>query len=387
MSKNQKSKAGNSSEAIVIGGGAMGSATAFELVKRGVKTRLFEQYLMGHDLGSSHGYSRIIRRDYYEHPDYVPLVDRAYELWRELEAASGDKLLFITGIMGMGVPGGEYLSGSEASCKRYKIPHERLNAKQIRKRFPQFNPPDNFEGVFQKDGGILAIERCILTYRSQFMQRGGLLHEDEAVLAIEPRRGGKSFVVRTRKGEYTTERVVICAGPWAGRILADLKLPLEVERQTLGFYTPAAEHCEVFELGRMPVFFFDFGDSNYYGFPFFGIDCVKVARHHGGQVVQPETVERNFTDADNEQLLNFLKTYMPRAVGPKRLGKVCLYTNTPDHDFILDRHPEYEGLSIASGFSGHGFKFASSVGEVMAELATKGKTRHGIGRFKIDRFK
>ncbi len=387
MSKNQKSKPGNSSEAVVIGGGAMGSATAFELVKRGVKTRLFEQYLMGHDLGSSHGYSRIIRRDYYEHPDYVPLVDRAYELWRELEAACGDQVLYITGILGIGVPGGEYLTGSALSCKRYKIPHERLTAKQIRKRFPQFNPPENFEGVYQKDGGILAIERCILAYRNETRKLGGLIHEDEEVLAIEPQRGGKSFRIRTRKGEYTTERVVICAGPWAERILKTLKLkvPLEVERQTLGFYTPLER--APFELGKMPVFFFDFGDSNYYGFPFFGIDCVKVARHHGGSVVNPETVERNFTDSDNEQLLRFLKSYMPKAAGTMRLGKVCLYTNTPDHDFILDKHPEYEGLSIASGFSGHGFKFASSVGEVMAELATKGKSRHGIGRFRIDRFK
>jgi sarcosine oxidase len=388
MAKNPKSKSGNSSssssEVIVVGGGAMGSATAYELARRGLKTRLFEQYLMGHDLGSSHGYSRIIRRDYYEHPDYVPLVDRAYELWRDLEKKSGESLLTVTGILGIGKPGGEYLKGSELSCKLHKIPHERLTAKQIRKRFPQFNPTDDFEGVFQPDGGILAIERCILTYRSEIRKLGGLIHEDEEVLSIEPQRGGKSFRVRTRHGEYTAERVVICAGPWAGRVLASLKLPLEVERQTLGFYTPLKR--APFELGRMPVFFFDLGDSDYYGFPFFGIDCVKVARHHGGAVVKPESVERNFTDADNQQLLRFLKQYMPLAAGTMRLGKVCLYTNTPDKDFILDRHPEFENMSIASGFSGHGFKFASSVGEVMAELATKGKTRHAIGRFRIDRF-
>ena len=384
MASIPKSKNGNSAEVIVVGGGAMGSATAYELARRGVKTRLFEQYLMGHDLGSSHGYSRIIRRDYYEHPDYVPLVERAYELWRELEKKSGESLLTITGIMGMGVPGGEYLTGSALSCKLHKIPHERLTAKQIRKRFPQFKPPEHFEGVFQEDGGILAIERCILTYRSEARNLRALIHEDEAVLAIEPQRGGKSFRVRTRQGEYTAERVVICAGPWASRFLADLKLPLEVERQTLGFYTPRER--APFELGRMPVFFFDFGDSNYYGFPFFGVDCVKVARHHGGAIVNPETVDRTFTDADNQQLRTFLKKYMPGAAGTLRLGKVCLYTNTPDNDFILDRHPEYENMSIAAGFSGHGFKFASSVGEVMAELATKGKSRHAIGRFRIDRF-
>ena len=375
---------GNSSDVIVIGGGAMGSATAFELLKRGAKTRLFEQYLMGHDLGSSHGYSRIIRRDYYEAPEYVPLVDRAYELWRELEEASNDSLLTITGILGMGTPDGPYVTGSTLSCKTHKIPQEQLNAAEVRKRFPQFNPPDHFAAVYQKDGGILAVERCILTYRLLFRKKGGLLHEDEEVLSVTPEKGGKSFRVQTRKGVYTTERVVICAGPWASRVLKDLKLPLQVERQTLGFYNPLER--EIFELGRMPVFFFDFGDSEYYGFPFFGIDCLKVARHHGGRIVQPDAVERNFTTEDNEQLLRFLKAYMPKGAGPMRLGKVCLYTNTPDHHFILDKHPEYEHISIATGFSGHGFKFASSVGEVMAELALKGKSRLKIDFFRIGRF-
>ena len=374
-----------SSDVIVIGGGAMGSATAYELIKRGAKTRLFEQYMMGHDLGSSHGYSRIIRRDYYEAPDYVPLVDRAYELWRETEETLGDKLLFITGIVGMGLPGGEYLTGSALSCKLHAIPHERMSAAETRKRFPQFNPPDHFQAVFQKDGGILAIERCILTYRTLSRKKGGLIHEDEEVLAIVPENGGKSFRVKTRKGEYTAEKVVVCAGPWASRLLKDLKLPLEVERQTLGFYIPPER--EIFELGRMPVFFFDFGDSNYYGFPFFGVDCVKVARHHGGKLnVVPETVERNFTDDDNQQLVRFLKEYMPRAAGPMRMGKVCLYTNTPDHHFILDHHPEYKNMSIATGFSGHGFKFASAVGEVMAELALKGTSKLKIDFFSMKRF-
>src|SRR5262249_43714008 len=145
---------------------------------------LLEQYMMGHDLGSSHGYSRIIRRDYYEGPDYVPLVDRAYELWREAEEASGDNLLYITGIVGMGEPGGEYLSGSALSCKLHKIAHEKMTAAETRKRFPQFNPPDHFQAVFQKDGGILAVERCILTFRSLIKKKGGLIHEDEAALEI-----------------------------------------------------------------------------------------------------------------------------------------------------------------------------------------------------------
>jgi sarcosine oxidase len=386
MAKNPKSKIRNpnSSDVIVIGGGAMGSATAYQLAKRGVKTRLIEQHFIGNDLGSSHGLSRIIRRDYYEHPDYVPLVDRSYELWRELEEISGESLLTITGIIGIGTPGGEYLTGSALSCKLHNIPCERLKAPEIRKRFP-FQVDDEQEGVYQKDGGILAVERCILTYRSEARKLGAMLHEFEEVIAVEPESGGTPIRVRTRKGEYTADRVVITAGPWAGRLLKDLKLPLAIERQTLGFYTPLER--APFELGSLPVFFFDLNaDEFYYGFPFFGVDCLKIARHHGGKIVEPETVDRNFNPDDDQQLRNFLKKYIPKGNGTLRMGKICLYTNTPDSDFILDKHPHNENIVIASGFSGHGFKFASGVGEVMADLASDGKTRHKIERFKITRF-
>jgi glycine/D-amino acid oxidase-like deaminating enzyme len=237
--KNPKSKRqiAKSSDVIVIGGGAMGSAAAYELTKRGLKTRLIEQHFMGHDLGSSHGLSRIIRRDYYEHPDYVPLVDRSYALWRELEKVSGESLLTITGIIGIGTPGGAYLTGSALACKLHDIPYERLKAAEIRKRYP-FQVDDSQEGVFQKDGGILAIERCIATYRAEAKKLGAAVHEFEEVVAIEPERSGSPIRVRTRKDEYSTEKLVVCAGPWAGRLLKDLNLPLKVERQTLGFYTP-----------------------------------------------------------------------------------------------------------------------------------------------------
>jgi sarcosine oxidase len=386
MAKNPKSKIQNpkSSDVIVVGGGAMGSATAYELARRGVKTRLIEQHFIGHDLGSSHGLSRIIRRDNYNHPDYVPLADCSYALWRELEKTSGESLLTITGIIGIGTPGGRYLTGSELSCKLHDIPYERLTAAEIRKRYP-FNVDDNHEGMFQKDAGILAVERCILMYRQEAKKLGAAIHELEEVLAIEPERHGAPVRVRTRKDEYTADKVVVCAGPWAGRMLKELNLPLRVERQTLGFYVPLER--APFELGALPAFLFELNaDEFYYGFPFFGVDCLKVARHHGGQIVEPETVERNFTTEDDRQLKDFLKKCIPKAAGPLRMGKVCLYTNTPDKHFILDRHPHNENIVIAAGFSGHGFKFASCVGEVMADLATKGKTQHKIDLFKIARF-
>lgn len=383
-----KRTAKSSIDVAVIGGGAMGTSTAYQLARRGVDVHLFEQYVIGHDLGSSHGHSRIIRRAYFEHPDYVPLVERSYELWRQIEKESGESLLTITGIVEMGAPDSELIRGCLQSCEQYNIPHERLTAAQINKRFPQFTIPGSMEGIWQKDAGILAVERCILTQRLLARKRGATLHEEEEVLSLTPPKsrsgsGGK-ITIETRKGTYTCRKAVVCAGPWANRILADLKLPLEVERQTLGFYTPLDRAA--FELGTFPLFLMETPQGSYYGFPFFGVDCMKIAQHHGGIVVKPESVDRNFTPADDKNLRDILKNYIPKAAGPMRFGKVCLYTNTPDSDFILDAHPTSNDIYIAAGFSGHGFKFASVVGEVMADFVQHGKTRHSIGRFKISRF-
>ncbi|HLX60061.1 MAG TPA: N-methyl-L-tryptophan oxidase, partial [Planctomycetota bacterium] len=245
----------HTSDILIIGGGAMGTATAFELASRGRSVRLFEQFAIGHDLGSSHGYSRIIRRAYYEHPDYVPFVMRAYELWRKLERLSGERLLATTGIVEMGAPDSPLFRGSVLSCTQHNIPHEILNAAQIMRRFPQFVVPDSMRGVWQQDAGILAVERCILTYRLAARNVGALLHEEEEVLDVEALKSGVH--VRTRKGTYRAKQAVVCAGAWAGRLLADLNLPLTVTRQTLGFFTPKKR--ELFELGKFPLFLMDVG--------------------------------------------------------------------------------------------------------------------------------
>ncbi|MEI6231454.1 MAG: N-methyl-L-tryptophan oxidase [Planctomycetota bacterium] len=370
------------SDVIVIGGGAMGTATVFELAKRGATVRLFEQFAIGHDLGSSHGYSRIIRRAYYEHPDYVPFVDRAYELWRELEKNVGERLLEITGIIEMGGPGSPLLKGSLASCTEHSIPHELLDAQQISARFPQFAVPSWMRGVWQKDAGILAVERCILAFRLAAKNAGAQLHEEEEVLTIEPHAGG--VTVRTRKGSYSAAKAVVCAGSWAGKVLADLNLPLCVTRQALGFFTPKKR--ALFELGTFPLFLMELYGHSFYGFPFFGVDCMKVASHSHGKMVTPETVDRQFNSADEAELRDFLDAHIPDAAGRLNFGKICLYTNTPDGHFILDAHPNHPSILIAAGFSGHGFKFASVVGETMAELCSDGKTRHKISLFSLSRF-
>lgn len=372
----------NTSDVLIIGGGAMGTATAYELARRGRSVRLFEQFAIGHDLGSSHGYSRIIRRGYYEHPDYVPFVDRAFELWRELEARTSERLLTVTGIVEMGAAASPLFKGSVLSCQQHNLPHEILDASQTMQRFPQFVVPDWMRGVWQKDAGILAVERCILTFRLAAKNAGALLHEEEEVLSVEPERSG--VTVRTRKGVYSAPQAVVCAGAWAARMLADLKLPLCVTRQTLGFFTPKKR--ELFELGKFPLFLMDVGGHNFYGFPFFGVDCIKVADHSHGKLVTPETVERSFTADDEAQLRGFLDAHIPEAAGRLSFGKICLYTNTPDGDFILDAHPKHPNLFVAAGFSGHGFKFSSAVGEAMAEMCVDGKARQRIERFSLRRF-
>jgi len=376
---------GESVDVIVVGGGAMGLSTAWALAKRGASVRVIEQFAIGHELGSSHGYSRIIRRAYFEHPDYVPLVDRAYALWRELERVSGESLLKITGIVEMGSPEGSLLKGSLLSCAQHHIPHERLGPVEIRKRFPQFKVPDWMAGVWQKEAGILAVERCLFTLRQESRRLGAMIHEEEEVLAVEHDAFGSGVSVRTRIATYHAKSAVISAGPWAAKMLADLQLPLVVSRQAMGFYRPLKR--DWFEPAAFPLFLMELPGHNFYGFPFFGIDALKVAHHHGGRMVTADNVDRSFNAEDDRLLRDYLEAHIPQGAGPLVMGKVCLYTNTPDMDFILDVHPRHKNIAIAAGFSGHGFKFATTVGEVMADLATSGKTNHPIGRFKLSRFK
>ncbi|HYF51476.1 MAG TPA: N-methyl-L-tryptophan oxidase, partial [Planctomycetota bacterium] len=240
-------------DCAIVGGGAMGTAAAYHLAKRKKDVHLFEQFVIGHELGSSHGYSRVIRRAYFEHPDYVPLVDRSYELWRELEKESGESLLTVTGIVEMGKPESEIVQGDLRACRTYDIPFEYLDHAQIMRRFPQFKLPKGIVGIWQKDAGILGVERCILAHRACARNRGATLHEEEEVLEISPLRGSDAGVsFKTRRGTYRARKVVVAAGPWAARMLKDLKLPLKVERQTLGFFYPRKR--ELFELGNFPLF-------------------------------------------------------------------------------------------------------------------------------------
>ncbi len=373
-------------DVIVVGLGAMGSATAYQLASRGLRVLGLEQFDIPHNLGSSHGSSRMIRLAYFEHPDYVPLLRRAYELWDALEAESGRKIIHITGGLYVGPPGSEVVNGSILAAKQYGIAHDLLGRAEIVKRFPQFNLPQDYRGMIDRAGGFVLPERAITAYCDLAMKRGGELHGREPVLEWKSEAAG--VTVRTAKATYSAGHVVFCGGAWTGKLIRDLRVPLVVTRQVMAWFWPK-RGAERFELGQSPVWAIDPPDGAFLcGFPIHpeGSAGVKVAFHVQGPPTDPDTDPRLPTQADETELRRAMETFIPDAPGSLLSMRVCLYTNSPDHSFIVDRHPEYPNVTVACGFSGHGFKFASVMGEAIADLATEGRSRLPIGFITFRRF-
>jgi sarcosine oxidase len=370
-------------DVIVLGVGGMGSAALFELARRGRRVLGLEQFAPGHDRGSSHGLTRVIRKAYYEHPDYVPLLRRAYERWYDLEQRCGRRLFVECGCLSIGPPDGEVVPGVCRAAEQHGLPVERLTAHELRRRFPAFRFGDDISAVLERDAGFLYVEECVRAHADEARRLGADLRADEAAVSWEATAGG--VLVRTAKETYTAERLVITAGAWAGRVLASLGLPLTVLRKVLLWFDtadPAALRRDVF-----PIYMAETPQGFYYGFPVIDALGHKVARHDGGTVADPATLDRTASDADADDCRAFLQAHLPAAAGSLSDGRVCMYTVTPDHHFVIDRHPEWPQVVIAAGFSGHGFKFASVVGEVLADLAETGRTSLPVGMFRIDRFR
>ena len=374
----------NSFDVIVIGLGAMGSSACYHLARRGVRVLGLEQFDIPHALGSSHGSSRMIRLAYYEHPDYVPLLRRAYELWDELEAVSGQKLLYRTGGLYLGPRDGEIVGGSLRAAREHGLTHEVLEREELRKQFPQFQIPEPWVGMFEPEAGFLVPERVVAAQAHAALRAAAELRGREAV--VEWSSDARGVRVRTNKGEYRAGHLVLCEGPWSGKLVRDLGVELKVTRQVMGWVWP--KEPESFALGRLPVWAIDRLDGTiHYGFPM--VDDVpgfKLAHHGPGGLIDPDHVLRDPQPGDEESFRPILRSMIPAADGPLLSMKVCLYTNSPDGHFIIDRHPKHERVTIACGFSGHGFKFASVVGEVLADLAMKGSTELPVGFLKLSRF-
>ena len=370
-------------DAIVIGVGGVGSATTYYLARRGKRVLGLERFNIPHEMGSSHGHTRIIRLAYSEHPSYVHLLRRAYELWRDIQRRAGEQLLYTTGSIDAGPEDSWVFQGSWQSCKIHDLPHEVLNGAQVRQRFPGYQLPRDTLAVLQPEGGFLLPERCIVAYVMGAQASGAEIHGREQVLGWEPHAGGVR--VRTEHATYEADRLVITAGAWAPHMLPFLTGLAVPERQVLAWLQPY--NADLFLPGNFPVFNFLAEEGRYYGFPIFSVPGFKFGRyHHLEEFTDAEEVEREPNERDEALLRQFAERYFPDGAGPTMALAVCMFTNTPDHHFLIDLHPEYPQVSFASACSGHGFKFVSVLGEVMADLADRGDTRHDISLFQLKRF-
>jgi sarcosine oxidase len=370
-------------DVAVIGLGVMGSAALYHLAGRGLRVLGIEQFAPGHDRGSSHGDTRIIRLGYFEHPSYVPLVRAAYPLWRALEQKSGESLLQITGIIDLGVPDGALVAGTLRSSRAHALPHEVLNAAEVMRRFPALRVPSGFVGVFQPEGGILAAEPAIQAQIALATAAGAQVRTKETARALEPRAGGVRIITDT--GIIESGQVIVAAGPWMRKLLPDFTVPLRATRQVLGWFEPT--NPAMFGRDRCPVFMIDNDDGIFYGFPAGRKPGIKFAKHHHeDETVDPAVPARPMTGTDEALLRAALAAHLPAANGRLLDAQTCLYTMAPDGAFILDRLPGSPDIIIVSPCSGHGFKFAPVIGEILADLATTGATRHDISRFRLARF-
>jgi sarcosine oxidase len=371
-------------DVIVIGAGGMGSATAFELTRRGRSVLALEQFPLVHDRGSSHGHTRIIRRAYYEHPAYVPLVRRAFERWYDLEQRTGRHLLTECECLSIGTPDGEVVTGVLASAREHKLDVELFNAAALRNRFPQFRIPADYCGVLERDAGLLYVEECVRAHLEQARTLGATIRAEEP--ATSWTSDGKSVTVTTANGAYQAAALVLTAGPWAGRWLADWGAPLRVMRQTMLWFGTADDSR--FRRDVFPIFLADVPGGPFYGLPVIDGRGLKVARHYSApELNDPDEIQREVRPEDEPPVRQFLNAYMPEVNGPLRFAQTCIYTLSPDRHFIMDRHPEHSNVAVATGFSGHGFKFASVVGEVMADLAESGRTSWPIDMFTFARLR
>jgi len=376
-------------DVAVVGLGSTGAAALYHLARRGLNVVGLEQAAPGHEGGSSHGESRIIRLAYFEHPSYVALCRAAYRNWRALEQASGRAVITTTGILEAGHPGSSLVHDTLASAVQHELTHEVLTGRQASARFPAFDLPDDWEAVFQPDGGILAADLAIRLHVEGAGEAGAQVRTGTRVRAIEP--GGAAVrIVLADESLIEAGAVVVAAGAWIGQLVPALRPHLTLSRQVLAWFAPSRP--AVTGPGRFPVFLLDadaaVGTSAdvIYGFPDFAGTGVKAASHLLGRTLQTaDEARQDGESGDVRQTLNILERLIPAAAGPIRQLKTCLYTSTPDADFVIDRLPGDPRIVLASACSGHGFKFASVLGEILSDMATGAAPAHDISRFSLAR--
>jgi sarcosine oxidase len=375
-------------DAIVVGLGAHGSAAAAALCRRGQRVLGLERHGRGEALGSSGGWSRMIRIAHYETPAYVPLARASRDRWQTLEAETGIALLTPTPGLYAGPADSTVVAGSLAAARAGAVGHEILDADAIRARWPVFHPADDTVAVLDTDAGVLRADRAIEAHLVVAERLGAQLRFAARAVDWRPVSGG-GFEVELAGGTVVgAERLVLAAGPWTPWFVPDLGLPLVVERQPVQWFQPVAGRTVVGSLGLegMPMWLWGTNAGLFYGFPWDADLGLKIALHHGGAVVDPDDVDRTVAPSDEAVARAFLRRTMPAMDGPVSASTVCLYTNAPDDEFVIDRHPAAPGVAFASACSGHGFKFAPIVGEILADLVIDGRTDWPVEAFRADRF-
>ena len=369
-------------DVVICGLGAMGCAALEQLARRGARVLGIERYAPGHDRGSSHGANRIIRLGYFEHPSYVPLVRSAYAGWREIEAAAGRQLLHVTGIAEIGPPDGVLVSGTLASSRQHGLRHEILTAAELMQRFPAFRVPSDTVAVVQPEGGFLEAEPAVEAMVGLAQSKGAEIRCGETIAAIEPLASGVR--ITTDRGVVEAGAAIVALGAWVKALLPQFAVPIRITRQVMAWFEPADP--APLRAGRLPVFLMESRHGIHYGFPLRS-GAIKIAKHHHrDQSVDPDSYDRTVSAEDERLIRAALAEHLPAANGRLIKAKTCLYTMTPDGDFIIDRLPGAPQIVVASPCSGHGFKFAPAIGGILADLATAGATAHNISRFALKRF-
>ena len=377
-------------DVIVVGTGGMGAAAAMHLAARGTRVLGLDRFPPGHARGSSHGQTRLIRLAYFEHPNYVPLLRRAYALWRELEQAAGRRLLVESGLILAGPQEGEAVAGTLHSAAIHGLPIQRMTAREAMRRWPALRLPEDWAVVHESCAGYLFVEECVMAHAAAAIRLGARLEHGVDVRGWRTAEAGGHVVVDTDCGSYEADRLVVAAGPWAHGLIRMPALPLRVLRKSLFWYGADGTRHGLSPddgVGGLPCFAFDTPAGFFYGFPPLDDRGLKIAEHTGGEPVHdPLEVDRSLDIRARDRVEEVLAAHLPGVSRRMTDHAVCLYTMSPDGHFVVGLHREHPRVAIAAGFSGHGFKFASVIGEILADLALNGATAHPIGFLSPDRF-
>ena len=369
-------------DAIVIGVGGIGSAAVYRLAARGLDVLGLERFDVPHTRGSSHGSTRIVRLTQPEDSSYVPLARAAFEHWRDLERETGRELLTITGSVHAAEPDASFLDSVRASLDAHRIAYEELSGTAVNERFPGYSLPEDYEAVYQPDGGFVDCERAIVAHVEAAHAAGATIRARERVENWT--ETGEGIRVESDKGVYEADDLVLAAGAWTGRFLPDLNEFLAPTRHVMAWLQP--RRPERFEPRNFPVFSLRGEQGSGYGFPVYDVPGFKFGVDPPAPTgTDPEAMDREPTTADETLHREFAETYFPDGAGPTMSLSTCLVTESVDGHFLLGSHPEHESVHVAAGFSGHGFKFSAVLGAVLADFVTENRTEHAIDRHRLER--